>query len=173
MKRTICMIVLCMLCFFTSGCAKTYHGTEELIDKARQEIPISDAGTIQMEYAGMCGKGDRAIAWFVSGNEYQAHYYLPMEIEIMGNGANYRFIHTYKPTVRAEDIAVLLWNNSYLFLVNNPDCAGIRITDGINVHEFKIEKDEIPYSCSIELDVLAPSFEYVFLDKDGNEIMQR
>ena len=172
MKKIISVVMIALLCISFTGCAKTYHGTDELIEKARKEIPIADADTIDMAYAGMCGKGDKAIAWFISGNEYQAHYYLPMEIEIKDNGANYKFIHTYKPINRAEDIAVLLWHDSYVFLVNNPACVEIRITDEQNVHEFKIEKDAYPYSCIIELSELASSFEYTFLDKDGNEIMQ-
>ncbi len=173
MKRIISVIILCVLCFSLAGCSKTYHGTDELMKKARKEIPIADAETIDMEYAGMCVKGDKAIAWFISGNEYQAHYYLPIEIEIKDNGEDYKFVHTYKPMDRAEDIAVLLWRDSYVFLVNNPSCVEIRITDDKNVHEFKIAKDEYPYSCSIDLSELAPSFEYVFLDKDRNELMQR
>ena len=171
MKKIISVVMIALLCISFTGCAKTYHGTDELIEKARKEIPIADAW-VDMEYVGMCVKGDKAIAWFISGNEYQAHYYLPMEVEIMDNGANYEFIHTYKPMRRAEDIAVLLWHDSYVFLVNNPACVEIRITDEQNVHEFKIEKDAYPYSCIIELSELASSFEYTFLDKDGNEIMQ-
>lgn len=171
MKKIISVVMIALLCISFTGCAKTYHGTDELIEKARKEIPIADAW-VDMEYAGMCSKGDKAIAWFISGNEYQAHYYLPMEVEIMDNGANYEFIHTYKPMRRAEDIAVLLWRDSYVFLVNNPACVEIRITDEQNVHEFKIEEDAYPYSCIIELSELASSFEYTFLDKDGNEIMQ-
>ena len=78
------------------------------MEKARQEIPIAYADTIEMQYAGMCGEGNKAIAWYVSGDEYQDHYYLPMEIEIKGNGANYTFVHTYKPmTDRCADVATV------------------------------------------------------------------
>ena len=173
MKRIVCILIICVLCFSTTGCSKTYHGTDELMKKARKEIPIADADTIDMEYAGMCSKGDKAIAWFISGNEYQAHYYLPMEVEIKDNGANYKFIHTYKPMDRAEDIAVLLWHDSYVFCVNNPTCVEIRITDAQKVHNFKIERNEYPYLCIIDLSELSSSFEYAFLDKDGNELMLR
>ena len=65
-----------------SACGKTLKGTDGLIEKAREEIPISDSDTIDLQYAGMCGNDNRAIAWFISGNEYQKHYYLPMEVEV-------------------------------------------------------------------------------------------
>jgi len=67
------IVFIAVLCFSLMGCTKIYHGTDELMEKARQEIPISDADTIEMRYAGMCGDDDRAIAWYISGNEYQAH----------------------------------------------------------------------------------------------------
>lgn len=171
MKRITGVLLLCVLCLSLVGCAKTYHGTDELLEKARKEIPIADADTIEMQYAGMYSKGDRAIAWFISGNEYQAHYYLPIEIEIKGNGANYTFVHTFKPMDRGEDIAVLLWNQEYVFLINNPDCTTVRITDDQGVHEIFIEKDAYPYVfgyCPIP-----DSFEYTFLDKEGNELLMR
>ena len=124
MKRIVGVILLCMLCMSVTGCAKTYHGTDELIEKARKEIPIAEADNTEIQYAGMCGKDNKAIAWFISGNEYQAHYYLPMEIEIKGNGANYTFVRTYKPMDdRARDVAILNWNSGYAFLINNPQIA--------------------------------------------------
>ena len=128
MKRIVGVILLCMLCMSVTGCAKTYHGTDELIEKARKEIPIAEADNTEIQYAGMCGKDNKAIAWFISGNEYQAHYYLPMEIEIKGNGANYTFVRTYKPMDdRARDVAILNLNSGYAFLINNPQIAKVQI----------------------------------------------
>ena len=88
------IILIFLLCFGLVGCSKTYHGIDELIEKAREEFPISNADTVDIQYAGMCGEDNKALAWFISGDEYQVHHYLPMEIEIKGNGANYTFIHT-------------------------------------------------------------------------------
>ena len=82
MKRITCILLTCILCFSISGCTKTYKGTDELIEKAREEIPVSDADTIDMQYGGMCTVDDTALVWFISGNQYQTHYYLPMEVEI-------------------------------------------------------------------------------------------
>jgi hypothetical protein len=105
MRKVISFIVLMALCVFIVGCSKTYHGTDELIEKARKEIPISDADTIEIQYAGMSGSDDKALVWFVSGNEYQAHYYFPMEVNIKGE-AEYTFEKVYKPMEQVKDIAV-------------------------------------------------------------------
>ena len=81
-KKIIGIVLIALLCFSLVGCDKTYHGTDELMEKARQEILIANADTIETQYARMCKDGNKAIAWYVSADEYQAHYYLPMEIEI-------------------------------------------------------------------------------------------
>ena len=166
MKRIISVLLLALLCFSLAGCAKIYHGTDELMEKARQEIPVSDANTIAMQYAGMCGEDNKAVAWFISGNEYQAHYYLPMEIEIKGNGANYTFVHTYKPmTDRCADVAVVNWHQGYAFLINNPKVSTVQITlqSGEVIEEVVRENPYAFYVSSV------PS-EYAFLDAEGNEI---
>ena len=166
MKKTICFVVITLLCFSLAGCAKTYHGTDELMEKARQEIPISDADTIEMQFAGMCGEDNKAIAWYISGDEYQAHYYLPMEIEVTGNGANYTFVHTYKPmTDRCADVAAVNWHQGYAFLINNPKVTTVQITlqSGEVIEEVVRENPYAFYVSSV------PS-EYAFLDAEGNEI---
>ena len=168
MRKITSIILIFLLCFSLVGCSKTYHGTDELMEKAREEIPISNADTVDIQYAGMCGEDNKAIAWFISGDEYQAHYYLPMEIEIKGNGANYTFIHTYKPmTDRAKDIAIVNWNRGYAFLINNPEVATVSITlENGEVIEEVIQKDTIPYVFYVSS---IPS-EYVFLDINGVEV---
>lgn len=165
MKRIICIVLACILCFSLEGCAKTYKGTDGLIEKAREEIPVSDADTADMQYGGMCAINDTALVWFISGNEYQAHYYLPMEVGIKGD-AEYTYVRTYKPMSPLVDIAVLNWNRGYSFIVNNPNCVSVKITDEAGTHEEMIEKDAYPYVfyCSS-----VPS-EYVFIDAEGNEL---
>lgn len=168
MKRIISIIILCLFCFSLAGCAKTYKGTDELIEKARKEIPISDADTIDMQYAGMCGVDNKAIAWFISGNEYQAHYYLPMEVEIKKNGAEYTFVHTYKPMMdRAGDVAIVNWHRGYAFIINNPEVAIVRMTlENGEVIEELIQNDAIPYTFYVPS---IPS-EYVLLNTERNEV---
>ena len=77
MKRITCILLTCILCFSISGCTKTYKGTDELIEKAREEIPVSDADTIDMQYGGMCTVDDTALVWFISGNQYLEIHYTP------------------------------------------------------------------------------------------------
>lgn len=165
MKKVITIALVCLLCFSLVGCAKTYIGTDELIEKARKEIPISDADTIDMQYAGMCIIDDKALAWFISGNEYQSHYYLPMEVEVKG-GDEYAFVRSYMPMDgRGEDIAILNWNEGYAFVINNPKCAKVKITGDKGIHEENVDKGAYPYV------FYYPSIlsEYVFLDAEGNE----
>lgn len=118
-----------------------------------------------MQYGGMCTVDDAALVWFISGNQYQTHYYLPMEVEIKGE-AEYAYVRTYKPMSPFMDIAVLNWNRGYAFIVNNPNCVSVKITDEAGTHEEMIEKDAYPYVfyCSS-----VPS-EYVFIDAEGNEL---
>ena len=64
------------------------------------------------------------------------------------------------------DIAVLQWQNGYSFLVNNPDCKTIQITDDSGTQAIAIEKDAYPF---IYYSEQIPS-EYYFLDAEGTEI---
>lgn len=114
MKREIAVFLIITMVLSLSACGKTLKGTDGLIEKAREEIPISDSDTIDLQYAGMCGNDNRAIAWFISGNEYQKHYYLPMEVEVKEDAAEYTFIRTYKPIDdRIGDIAYIQWGDGY------------------------------------------------------------
>ena len=105
------------------------------------------------------------MIWFVSGNEYQAHYYLPMECKIVGKDA-YTFVHEHKPIDRGTDIVALLWNDGYAFLVNNPKCTTIRITDILGTRDISIKEGAYPF---VYYNELLPS-EYYFLDAEGKEI---
>jgi len=167
-KRIIGSVLVLLLCIGLSGCAEKYHSTDELIEKARKEIPIADAENIEIQYAGMCGEGNKSLVWFISGNEYQAHYYFPMEVKVKENRSEYTFVKSYKPIVdRAEDTAVLMWNRGYAFLVNNPEIEAIEIqlTD-VNTVTVRIEKEEIPYLYYIQ----AIPQEYTFVYKNDRDI---
>ena len=169
MKKLIALVLVLVCVLEFAGCsAKIYKGTDELMERARKEIPISDADTIDMQYAGMCGVDNKAIAWFISGNEYQSHYYLPLEIEIKENRAEYIFIHTHKPMMdRADNVAIVNWNQGYAFLINNPEIATVQMTlqNGDMVEEI-IQKGMIPYTFYVPF---IPS-EYIFIDVKGNEV---
>ena len=174
MKRILSLILICILCLSLIGCAKTYRSTDALIEKAREEIPVSDADSIDMQYAGMCGAEGKAIAWFISGNEYQKHYYLPMEIEVKDNSSEYTFVRTYKPIDdRAQDVAYIHWNDGYAVLINNPDCKSVRFTCDNGVYEEVIQA--YPYAFFYPVDYPDTpdtefTLEYAFLDANGNEL---
>ena len=165
MKRIIASILALSMAIAMCGCQKTLKGTDALIEKAREEIPVADAENIDIAYAGLCGKEDSALIWFVSGNEYQAHYYLPMECKIVGKDA-YTFVHEHKPIDRGTDIVALQWNGGYAFLVNNPKCTTIRIIDITGTHDISIKEGTYPF---VYYNELLPS-EYYFLDAEGKEI---
>ena len=160
MRKLFNLVII--ICLFASlcGCQKTLKGTDELIEKVREEMPLADT---DITYAGLCAKDDLALIWFVSGNEYQAHYYLPMECNIVGKN-EYTFERVYNPMDRGEDIAVLQWKCGYAFLVNNPKCKTIRISDNTGIHDIPIEKDAYPFIVYHEL---LPNA-YEFLDENGN-----
>lgn len=149
---------------FLSG-NRTYKGTNSLIEIVREVIPVSEADTIDISFAGLCGKDDKALLWFVSGNEYQSHYYLPMECTVVG-ADEYKYERIYKPIERGADIVALEWLRGYAFLINDPNCAAVHIEGEVGTCDENIEKDSYPYV--FYYDGL-PS-DYRFLDADGNEI---
>ena len=165
MKKACALLLVICLLFALSGCQKVMNGTDDLIEKAREIIPVADAENIEITYAGLIGDDEDALIWFVSGNEYQAHYYLPMECTVVGKD-EYTFERVYKPVERGLDIVVLEWQGGYSFLVNNPNCKTIRITDNSGIQDIAIEKDVYPF---VYYNDLLPS-EYLFLDAEGNEI---
>lgn len=169
-KRTLCfsffaVLLLLLIAWLLFPREKIYRGTDALIEKAREIIPISDADTTEIAYAGLCTKDDKALVWFISGNEGQDHYYLPIEFTIVGKDA-YTYVHAYRSLERGPDIAVLLWQRGYAFLINNPDCRTIKIIDEGETILEEIKPDCYPYVFYYD-DV--PS-EYYFLDSEGNEI---
>lgn len=158
-----------MIVLSLSACGKTLRSTDELIEAARKEIPISYAETTEIQFAGMSAEEEKAIAWFISGNAYQMHYYLPMELKVKEKPDEYVFTRTFKPIDdRAEDIAYIYWNNGIAFLINNPNCKSVRFTSTDGVYEETIQQDTYPYV------FFYPSFhsvlEFVFLDSEGNEL---
>ena len=136
------LILTVLFCVSLTGCTKIYNGTDELTEKARKEMPVSDFETTDIQYAGMSVADNKALAWFISGNEYQAHYYLPMEVEVKGDD-KYSFVRTYKPmNGETDNIAILNWNGGYSFVVNNSDCASVKITGENGIYEEKVKEYE-------------------------------
>ena len=70
MKKLFALLLVICLLFSLSGCQKVMRGTDDLIEKAREIIPVADAENIEITYAGLIGDDEDALIWFVSGNEY-------------------------------------------------------------------------------------------------------
>ena len=166
MRRLMIGALLLTLLLACTGCSETMRTTQDLVDKAREEIPIADAQTTDLAYGGVQTMGERSLHWFISGKAYQAHYYLPMECESPQEGT-YRFVRTYKPVTCAKDIALARWNEGYSFLVNNPDCAALRLTgqDG-EMTEISLQGQELPFLYFYE----GTPAQYLFLDGQGQEL---
>ena len=162
MKKRCGILIILLLVFLLAGCQKTLHGTNEVLETVRAEIPLTGAQTVELRYAGFCAKDGKALIWFVSGNEYQAHGYFPAECEIVGRN-EYKFVRLCKPMERGMDIAVLQWLDGYAFLINDPNCVAVRIVDSAGERIERIEKDCYPY---VFYHDLIPT-EYEFLDAQG------
>ncbi len=145
-----------------TACGNTMQSEEELIEKARRELPISDSDSINVAYAGEFEKDGCSLLWFISGNDEQAHYYLPMECQLKDN--SYKFIQTFTPMNRGSDIAVMNWKNSYSFLINNQECKVLQIFCQNGEHNIEITEYPFIYNSRIIPD------EYIFLDENGNGI---
>ena len=159
MKKLLFAILASVLLLSACGKMKT---TDDLIKKARKEIPISDAENTDISFAGKCQNDSYSLLWFISGNEYQSHYYLPMEC-LEANGG-YEFGQTFKPIDCGKDIAALMWHGSIAFIINNTDCKTLKLVGSDGVQNIGIT--EYPF---VWYDKITPS-EYYFLDSDGNEI---
>lgn len=166
MKKTLSAVLVLFFLLSLTGCQKKIEGTDGLIEKAREVIPVADSDIIEMQYVGMHTKGNVMLAWFISGNEYQAHYYLPMECEVVGED-EYVFNRIYDPLSRGgEDDYVLQWEGGYSFIVNNTKCRTLKITDSNSTKEINIDENAYPF---IYYNELLPTA-YAFLDAQGNKL---
>lgn len=154
----LCALMLC-------GCEPALKSEGDIINKAREYLPDNIA-ELSLSIGGRCSDNDKTLFWFISGDPEQAYTYIPMEFEINESG-EYSFIHKYKPIERTEDVSSLMWKDGYSFVVNNPDCANIRITEP-NGGSMDIVVDEIPFVYFLEN---APNeFEYSFLNAEGETV---
>jgi len=168
-NKLFSLMLSCIMAISLAGCREKLTSEEELIAKAREEITVAEADTIEVQLAAKRERDDRALMWFITGNEYQAHRYFPMVFEIVGED-EYVFEGRHNALERGQDIVVYNWGDGYSFLVNNPKCKTIQITGNIGglgaVTEIIIEDEEYPFHYYYEL---LPQ-EYIFLDAEGNEI---
>lgn len=141
------------------------RGSEGLLQKARQEIPLADMENMELHIAGSCGNGEEVLFWFVTGNEFQLHSYYPMLCTEVGKDV-WRFSHLAMAMDRGTDIAVYQWGRSYSFLVNNEACTAIEITGANGTERITIRENAYPF---VYLYDGLPT-EYRFLAADGSEV---
>lgn len=170
MKKLV-TVVLSVIVFAVIGIAvflsckdNVYTDISSLTEKAREEFPIADVESIDISYAGQIKKDDKVLLWFISGNEHQSHYYLPMECTLVGEN-EYKFERTYKPITRSSDIAVLEWNNVYAFIVNDPDCKSVHIEGEGGAVDESLKDKSYPYVFYYN----GLPTEYEFFDADGQK----
>lgn len=145
------------------GCEPVLKSEGDIINKAREYLSDNIEG---LSIGGSCSDNNRTLFWFISGSREQAHTYIPMEFAVNEDG-EYSFVHKYDPIERTSDTASLIWKDGYSFVVNNPDCANIRITepDGDSTD---IEVAGIPFVYFLEN---SPNdFEYSFLNAEGETV---
>lgn len=166
MKKLLSIFMITTFIFTLCGCQKTLKGTDALIEKAWEEATITKIDGTGISYAGLCSKDDNALVWFIFEIEDQPNYYLPMECKIVGRD-EYIYKRIFNAMDIGEDIAYLPWKEESVFIVNNPNCKAMRITDNkVGTHEISLEKDVYPF---IYITELFPD-EYEFLDENGNVI---
>lgn len=151
--------LLVLLALLLTGCASVMDSESAYIAKARQVIPVSDAETIDIRYAGAVEREGKALLWCISGGEYQAHTVLPMECSVADGG--YRFERAAKPVGMAADAAYVRWQGGVCFCIDNADCALLRIADENGTRD--VEIDTLP---KLIYNETVPS-EFVLLDADG------
>lgn len=170
MKKRMIVCVAALLIISSFVAVFTIHsskivGDEGLIAKARKEIDnLADIDTIDIVIAGKSTTNrNNHLFWFITGNEYQMHRYIPMEFTELEN-SEYKFVHKHSALKRGQDIYVLMWHDGYSFIVNNPNCKSIRILGYAG--ETQVAVEQIPF---VYYYPGLPS-EYSFLDEDGNTL---
>ena len=110
--------------------------------------------------------GNEALVWFISGDEFQAHTYLPMEVTPERSRSLY--LRPDLQTVgRAEGYRrTPSWKRGLSFVINNTACTSVKLTTANGTQEENIEDNAYPY---VFYCPEIPS-EYVFLDADRNEL---
>lgn len=157
-------LALLFLIALTTAFPKTYDSPEALMTKVRKEIDQAEADTIEMVHAGTCEQGDKALLWYITGNEYQAHGYYPAECRINEKG-KYELVRVHTDKERTMDIATMLWGNGHAFCINNPKCRTLRIVERHETIDIPIDPNALPfvYYCQ-------PS-EWHFYDAEGKEML--
>lgn len=121
---------------------------------------------VSVQRIGIIDLYEAVLVPYMTGNENQAHIY--GYAEFGKDKDNYKFIRTYTMMERGIDLNSAMYNDSYLFVINNQNCRNLWIGFESGQEE-SVTVDKIPFVYFLE-DVLNSNFEYQFLDKNGEEI---
>ncbi len=139
-------IVLLITGLFIYRNATIIRGTDELIEKAQEVLPVSQTQLESISYVGLIGNDDDVLIWFISNNEYGSQDYWAINCKIAGRNA-YMYVDWKRPIEYKKDIVSTLWEGNSVFLINDTDCVAIQYTDneGKVVYEDKIQEGSYPY----------------------------
>lgn len=157
--------LLLLLCLSISlvGCGERPVKTDvDMLDVITRELNLN----VTVQKTGTIDLDEVVLVSYMTGNEYQEHTYGYAEFEKQKN--NYKFIRIYPMMERGQDLRSAIYNDSYLFVVNNDNCKSLRISR-VNGKTNSITVDQIPFIYYLE-NALDSNFEYQFLNKDGKEI---
>ncbi len=170
MKKIISVILVLCTVFALAGCSKIYKNNDEMLEKVRKEMPVSDPDKAEIHNIGTISNGDNELFWYAAGNKNQPYKFFAVEFlsnGAVGDMAEYKYKKTYEPQKVGKSLYVLEWNDGYSFCINNPECKKVRVSysDGTSREEI-IDSSNYPY---VFFEQTIPE-SYAFLDKDGNEI---
>ncbi len=164
-KKMFIAFMIIMPILLLGGCKKTASDSEDMMKIAREEIPIADAEIIDMQIIGTIDKDEIRLVCFMTGNEYQAQTFFPIEFKRISH-EKYEFVKVHEMLGRGMDIHVEpSWKDGYVFIVNNDRCKSIQITSSDGELQL-VEVGKLPFLFYFEE---IPK-EYDFLDADGNPL---
>lgn len=163
MKKLLYLIfVLFLIVSLVGYSEKTAANEEEMLGIITKELDLD----VSVQRIDTIDLDEVVLVSYMTGNEYQAHTYGYAEFE--KHKDNYKFIRTYSMMERGMDLSSAMYNDSYLFVINNDNCRSLWIGFESGQEE-SITIDKIPFVYFLD-DTLNSNFEYQFLDKNGEEI---
>ena len=159
--------ILCAAAVLLGGCSAGGMSESALLERVREELTIYDAETVELRNAGAVKTDGKALFWFVTGNENQAHTYLAVECEVVGE-EQYRFVKSYESMDRGEEIGVVNWNGGYCFYNNNPDCRALWYSEPTADGEGK--ETTVPFVDETIIYLPFIPSEYEFLDTSNDPL---
>ena len=173
MKKRLFLLSLCLL--LLCGCSATAATTEEMVELARDKIPVSDAENIQMQAAGRIDTENNTLLILRTGNEWQAHAYYPVTFEKRGGAYVLTHVAKAMPQAGADGCYGCLWGDGYVLLTDSAACRAIRITYASG-EEHTLRVTSLPFShydtrafTDMDGDGQAET-RYAFLDADGHQL---